>query len=1148
MSATPEQLQAIEARGEVLVSASAGAGKTTVMIKRLADILEEGASLDNVLAVTFTKKAAAQMKEKLRVELIARLNAADGEKRENIRAQLGKINTADISTIHSFCARLIRTYFYALKVDASFEVLSAGAEENALRARAMDDLFDGLYASDDPDLYTLLEKLRKKRSDKALKEMLYEAYDEVRQRPDYLKLLDGVSAASYTQEGFEKMCAEYGKVVAEKYGVLVCAIEKFAEGFRPALNAEGYLKVLDEMRSTLIALIDSGEIFTPPSRLSNSVKPRVRSEVAEDDAAFSAFCDKIKKRYKAINKDTCDMETERRRFFESGAIAQAFVSVLKKFAAAYDGVKREESKLDYGDLEHYALALLNGEECDEDVRAAIREKYQFVFVDEYQDVNPIQDGIISAVAGNDIFCVGDLKQAIYGFRGSRSRFFAEKCGVVGNRGKYVILPDNFRSANGVIAFVNELFSKVMKPPVCEFDYADGHAMRGGARYKEGCGGVAEICLFEGGEIQKEEARGIYSVSEQKLAAKSLTAEGLAVLQLVEEALKSEYFDPDEGRMKKVETGDICVLTRKRANRSAQGIVRALTSRYPVAGAAEVNICDRPEIIRMLDVLNYLDNGAQDVELASALLSPLGAMTEGELAKIRIFGDANKDRIIKDERENKTPLFRECANAYAKDCKDGTAEKLNAFYGRVERLRTLSGSIGAARLIDEIICVGNFSAAYDTEGKLAALRRLQSEAYSPSGELYLGAFLAKVRAGGNKILAPAALASDCIKVMTMHASKGLEFPVVIVADIAASYAGDDRCEMPFDDDFGFAPRYFNAEDRSQSNTLLRRLYKMRAEREELSNEINLFYVACTRAKYALYILTGRADGYDSVKACYADNYADLFDIKAFSPRILSVEEQSGQSEEGVRRVLDESRADQNTLDELREISSYIYPYERGVDLPVKGSASGLLRALSEEGNAEILFDDEMEEGADTNAQAGIAYHRFLELCDFSKKDEEGVRAQLKSFESAGLMTAEQISLLGVEQLVRILSMSAFDGVENKNLYREREFVCRLPSADYTSLKNGGNGFAVGGDDGNGVILQGAIDLLAVNRRDGRAVSADIIDYKYSAHSESYISKKYAPQLALYRSVVCAIYGLKESDVSTTIINIRALKQIDLTGGD
>ena len=1145
MSATPEQIQAIEARGEVLVSASAGAGKTTVMIKRLADILEGGASLDNVLAVTFTKKAAAQMKEKLRTELIARLETAQGDKRENIRVQLGKINTADISTIHSFCARLIRTYFYALKVDASFEVLSAGAEENALRARAMDDLFDGLYAEGDSDLYTLLERLRKKRSDKALKEMIYEAYDEVRQRPDYIGLLDRASAFTFTEEGFAAVCAEYGKAVAEKYAVLIRAIENFAQGFRPAVNAEGYLKVLDEMRSTLVALAENEGVFAPPAKLSNSVKPRVKSEVAEDDAAFSAFCDKIKKRYKAINKDVEDEETERRRFLASGEVAKAFISVLKRFAAAYDGVKREECKLDYGDLEHYALALLKGEECDADVRAMIREKYLFVFVDEYQDVNPIQDEIISAVAGGDIFCVGDLKQAIYGFRGSRSRFFAEKCGVVGERGKYIILPDNFRSSKGVISFVNELFSKVMKPPVCEFDYADGHAMRGGARYASGREGVAEICLFEGGETQKEGAKGIYSVTEQKLTEKKFTAEGLAVLQLVGEALKSEYYDPDEGRMKKVEAGDICVLTRKRANKSAQGIVRALTTKYPVAGAAETNICDRPEIMRMLDVLSYLDNGAQDVELASALLSPLGNMTEGELAEVRIFGDANRNEIIKDERENKTPLFRECAEYYATHRSDGVAQKLNGFYSRVDRLRTLSGSIGAARLIDEIMCVGNFSAAYDTEGKLAALRRLQSEAYSAGGELYLGAFLAKVRSGGNRILAPAALASDCIKVMTMHASKGLEFPVVIVADIAASYAGDDRCEMPFDDDFGFAPRYFSADDRSYRNTLLRRLYKLRTEREELSNEINLFYVACTRAKYALHILTGRADEFDSVKASYADNYADLFDIKAFNPRILPVEEQIGQSEEGVRRVLDESRADENTLEKLKEISAFNYPFERGVDLPVKGSASGLLRALDEERNSEILFDDGMEDGADTNAEAGTAYHRFLELCDFSVRDEEGIKAQLSRFEREGLMSAEHVKLVGVEQLVRILSMPAFANVRGKDLYREREFVCHLPSADYISLKNGGRGFAVGEDDGNGVIVQGAIDLLVVNRINGKAAGAHIIDYKYSAHSDGYITKKYAPQLALYRSVVCRIYGLEENAVSTTIINIRALRQIEMS---
>ncbi|MDE7084637.1 MAG: UvrD-helicase domain-containing protein, partial [Clostridia bacterium] len=482
MSATPEQLRAIKARGEVLVSASAGAGKTTVMIKRLADILEDGASLDNVLAVTFTKKAAAQMKEKLRRELIARLDTDDVQKRENIRLQLSKINSADISTIHSFCARLVRTYFYVLKVDASFEVLADGAEQSALRARAMDDLFDGLYKSQDKDFFVLLDKLRKKRSDKALKELVYTAYDEVRQRPRWEELLSAAESGTFTDEGFKRVCAAYAESLAKKYSVLVGAIDNFTKDFRPAVNAKGYLKVLAEMRGTLVCAIAGGNPFSLPSKLCTAVKPRVKAEVADDDAAFSRFCDGVKKKYKALTKDMETEEVERARFLESGVVANAFSRLVKQFAEAYEGVKREEGKLDYGDLEHFALALLKGDGCDGDVREGIRDKYKYVFVDEYQDVNPIQDEIISAVSGGDIFCVGDLKQAIYGFRGSRSRFFSEKCGQVSGRGEYIILPDNFRSGEGVIDFVNRLFSGIMKPPVCEFDYFDGHAMRGGAMY------------------------------------------------------------------------------------------------------------------------------------------------------------------------------------------------------------------------------------------------------------------------------------------------------------------------------------------------------------------------------------------------------------------------------------------------------------------------------------------------------------------------------------------------------------------------------------------------------------------------------------------------------------------------------------------
>ncbi|MCM1439095.1 MAG: UvrD-helicase domain-containing protein [Roseburia sp.] len=1132
MSMTPEQESAVKARGEVLVSASAGAGKTTVMIKRLADILEEGASLDNVLAVTFTKKAAAQMKDKLRKELIARLDTDDEKKRENIRLQLSKINSADISTIHSFCARLVRTYFYVLKVDASFEVLSDGAEQSALRARALDDLFDGLYKSHDKDFELLLGKLRKKRSDKTLKELVCSSYDEVRQRPRWQRLLSRAERDTFTDEGFERVRGAYALSLAEKYSVLIDAIDAFKAKFKPSVNAAGYFKVLDEMRETLINVIAEGDPFNLPQRLCVSAKPRVKAETAEEDAAFSAFSDGVKKKYRAITKDLEDEQTERARFLESGVVANAFSRLVKLFAEAYDGVKRDEGKLDYADLEHCALALLTGDECDNDVKEGIREKYKYVFVDEYQDVNPIQDEIISAVAGGgDIFCVGDLKQAIYGFRGSRSRFFSERCGQVSGRGRYIILPDNFRSGAGVIGFVNRLFSEIMKPPLCEFDYSEGHAMRGGAMYN-GNRGRAEICLFDGGEKVKKEAEGVYSVADGRAAERQFSAEGLAVLSLVEEALKSEYFDADSGEFKKVQAGDICVLTRKRANKSAREIVRALSSKYPVAGAAETNICDRPEIRRMLDILSYIENGEQDVPLVCALLSPLGCLTESELAAVRIFGGTEKN----------APAFGKCCKRYAEEKRDALSDKLRAFFARADKLRLLSESCGAARLIDEIMRVTGFSAAFDTEQKVIALRRLQREAASPSGELYLSAFLSKIRAGGYNVTASSALSSDCVKVMTMHASKGLEFPVVIVADIAVGFGGDERAEMPFGDDFGFAPRYFG-EGRIYRNTILRRLYSARKKREDLSNEINLFYVACTRAKYALHVLCGRAEAYDGLNANFAENYADLFDVSAFTPRILPVERVTGQISEGVKRVLDASRADVNLYENLKEIAEFKYPYKLGVELPVKSSASQLLSLLSGE-NADLLFDDGAESGADTSIEAGIAYHRFLELCNFEITDKNGIISQLGAFASSGVLAESQRARLDPEQLESILKMPAFNAVRGRAVYREREFVCRLPSADYLAIKGGGEGLNVCSEDGNGVILQGAIDLLCVRRESGRVVAADIIDYKYTAHGDGYLAQKYKPQLALYRSVVCKIYALPESAVSATIVNIRACRQIKL----
>lgn len=1134
MKATKEQLASIAARGEVLVSASAGAGKTTVMIERLANILcgdggKELVDLDNVLCVTFTKKAAAHMKEKLRTELVKRLKDANEDLRKHLRVQLGKINSADISTIDSFCSRLVKTYFYELKIEANFQQIADDAEKEELMSRAMDTLFDEGYASASPDFLLVVERLKKGRSDKAVKSSISASYERIRICPDYKKMLEEACANTFTESGFLSVCACMKEAVNQRLNAIIQAIDDYIAGDGQQLDGEGYFNVLNDMRQNIEEYVQSDDLFSAPQKLTSLSRPKGEGEAVK---AFDDFSKSVKKRFKELT--AFDEEQERVHFFESGKLAVAYTKLVLAFDEEYAGVKRFEGKLDFGDLAQYALRLLRGEDCDIGIKESIKNKYQYVFVDEYQDVNPIQDEIISLAAGNDVFLVGDVKQAIYGFRGSRSEFFSNKCQRVGKNASYIVLPDNFRSSSAVIDFVNENFSKIMTPQFCSFDYANGHAMRGGSRYGEEHKGVAEFCLFYKDEEQKRVADKVYSVAGERAEKKRTSNGALAVLSLVRKALSSTYYDADSGKEVKVQTGDICILTRKNSTAAVQEIIKVLSKEYPVASSAEINICERPEILKMLDILSYLNNGEQDIPLASTMLSPLGGFCENDLVTIRAHGG----RGVKN--------FRAAVEGYAVRRDDELAKRITIFFNRIENLKKLSACVGAAKLIDEIMKNGSFAAEFSSPAKLNYLRALQRYAYGADGELSLAAFLAKVKAAKGKICAPASVASDCITVMSMHASKGLEFPVVIIADIAASFRGDSGDNMKFDEHFGFAPKYY-CEDRSCSETLLRRLISLKEARENISNELNLLYVAFTRAKYALYVVTAEAKSYNLLNALYATNYSSLVNFEGQQMQKLDLTSVQTVNEQlSPLPVLD--CPDKELLSKIKQASGYKYGFEQAISLPVKSSATGLMAERDNIDDGVILFPVEHEsEGGKVKdaAMVGIAYHRFLELCDFAQNGKEDIARQLEKFAVSGHISAEQLQLLDKDELFKILQMPAFKGVLGTTLYREREFLCKLSSAEYVGLKEGEilNDATIR-DDGNGVIVQGAIDLLSVKRENGKAVSASIIDYKYTSKTDEAVIKKYSPQLALYKSVVCKIYGLEKSCVSTTIINLRACRQIDL----
>lgn len=1090
---TAQQQAAIDSRGKIIVSASAGSGKTFVMIEKLVNAIADGADLDEVLAVTFTKKAAAQIKEKLRGALIKRMELSDGDTRARLKVQLSKIASSDISTIHSFCARLLRTYFYVLDVDGGFDIISSDdSAAKELISRAAENLFDRLYEENNPNFKLILKRYMKKRSDKTVKNLLTEAYSAVRSTAHYKDVLNG-SRLLYTEEGFDGISYMYSAALTAKYERLFDAVCKFENTFPVTQKASVYATLFNEMKEAVNASASAG-IFGEKPPLTVTRKPADAPEDKPAGELYKKFREGIAKRYNALNGDTEGRQTELEYFLKSGETAAAFSDLLLQFDAEYSAVKREENKLDYNDLEHLTLELLT----NESVKKQINEKYKYVFVDEYQDVNPVQEEIISSL-GQEVFLVGDVKQAIYGFRGSKSQFFTRKFKDFSCAGQALRLSNNFRSAGGILNFVNGLFSDIMREDTCGIDYADSSVMIGGGKYPEG-EGEAKVLIF--GKDEKEERQlKVYSVLDDSKEVKH-SREGLGIVTLVGEILKGKHYDADKGCLVDTQAGDICILTRKNKGASVEGIVKALRDAgYSVAGVKEESIFAFPEVKKFLDILELIENSEQDIPLVTALLSPLGGFTEDELARVKI--------IYKDKKEYKQ--FRVCCRDYAARFYDGKAQKLNAFYKKLNRLRELSDILNVGELCDEILGEYGLGLEIGAE-KVKNVIRLAEEGEN----LRLSEFLDKIKSGG-EITAPAHSSSDSIKVMSMHASKGLEFPVVIISDITRTFKGMDYTEMPFDEQFGFAPKYHNDKELITRKTVLRRLVKLKSDAEELKNEFNLFYVACTRAMNKLYILAEEPKLYDPAAVTEARSYADIFDMEK-----TGYEELLPHSEFGAQtsrdRILGE--VDEELKEAINKKFMAGYSHPSSVNLPVKSSASAILKAdIGEEHFAvRTLFGGEGE----TSVQKGIAYHRFLQLCDFSKRSREEIESELARFADGGKIEKEQAELLDSAELAQILNMPVFDGLAGCELLREQEFLCRLPASEL--FENA--------DEEDGVLVQGAIDLLVLTRS-----GYLIIDYKYSKKSADELVNHYKKQLQLYKKAVAKIKKVAENTIRTVLVNIR-----------
>lgn len=1193
---TPEQRRAVtETEGNMLVSASAGSGKTYVMIERLIGIVLDGkAKVSEILAVTFTEAAAAEMKQKLVSALRKRL--IDGGDNSAVRAALDEVPSASISTIHKFCADLLRSYFYEIGLDPAFKI----ADETAaceIQNAAADKTFSELYDAGDEDFLYLVRIFRSGRSDAELKKVIKKTAEFALSEKNPEEFLEKCGS-SPTENEFEEIENELAAMLKERAAALLPSFENARE----VLRAAGVKKpddYFDEVAARLKEIVAAPDLVRISAVCSSGVRkaPSVPGDLEDEKKAF----DDLKKKLGKLFEDGEALldggeESAKAVFLSTERTVKALSRLAILYKNKYDEMKADESLVDFSDLEHLAYKLLT---TSENALTSVRNKYKYAFCDEYQDVNAVQEAILNLVSPHGLFMVGDVKQCIYAFRGCNPDIFASKFAafevcekrvgsviavgkadaeIYDNVGKAVALAENFRSADGVLKAVNNVFSATMTEKSSRINYAKNQ-MKSGGLYPENTG-YAAMHVIVGEKEKRESPTGVYDLVKDAETEDEPDSfyEGLLVGELIEKELGEPIFDIKLGDTRPAEPKDIAVLLRN-SKGFATDVIKTLSRlNVPVSSAAKDPVVDYPEIKLLIDILRLIDFYADDSPLIAVMKSSVGGFDEEELAAIRAFAPSSRSRSLpvssslvapeNDEEKRKTPTFLECVEYYIKE---GTDEKLREKIARFDeyfkKIRLLAEFCGAGEILVRIIKECSLDLEILT-GRLGELRlervnRFVAESEKGGVKLTVGEFLKKIENSGDEISVAEAGGSNSVTVMSMHSSKGLEFPVVIIAGLGRQFnASDERDVLLLSKTRGFAPYCYDEQAMTKSTTLKRELVKNETRRATAREELRLLYVAMTRAQSKLHLVTSaelpaeRNETTASLARKFTDYFSpcdmpvvihDKADIKTF-----------GRAGETRNILVGEAR--ESLKEKISESVSFRYPFEADTVLPVKRAVTSISEEMSEtkpvvfgvdgddvyEDNYDDFYDDfydDTESAGDSLSgdasdgnkkgkitvgkgkanERGTAYHKFLENLDFNAKsaDNELIR-QL----SQGVLLPEQAKLLDKNTLQKIVNSGIFVRLDGYKIYREQPFVAGFSAKDVGYEKAEGE-----------ILVQGIIDLLAV-----KGDEAIILDYKATGKSREEMLGKYKTQLEIYKKAVEKVMKLKVK--KTILFNVFTCETVEV----
>ena len=1148
------------------------AGKTAVLVERIIEkIIYDKVDIDKILVVTFTSSAASEMRERILDAIYKKLE--ENPEDENLQRQIVLLNKSNICTIDSFCLDVIRNNFFEIDVSANARVAD-GTEILLLKQEILDDLFEEKYVSEDADFISLINTYTHYNKDEELKDLILKIYSYIQASPfpeDWLE--ESIAKLKVDRnENFSE--TQWGKFIISKVN------ENLENGILKLKNIKNKIDIFQDMdKYSNILSMDIAGICEVKNSLSDWNKAceklgalnfktwpadkKITNEYKDEAKEIrNSVKEEIKKIKSLLITDSKEANEE---ILYMHDILEKLKNLILEFSKKFYDAKREKNIMDFNDMEHLALNILvkkdeNGNIIKTEVAKKYEEKFEEIAIDEYQDSNLVQEYILTSIStGNNIFMVGDVKQSIYKFRQARPQLFLEKYNTYlldpnEKEDRKIKLFKNFRSRRNILDFTNLVFENLMSEELGEINYDIEEYLNLGANYPE----IEQNLITEAYVIETSEEEVSAWKNEEEVTEESddkpedVVLEARFVAQKIKELMESKFeVSNKDGSTRDIMYRDIAILLRSTSGTA--GIYEKELSDFgiPVYSENSGEYLQSTEIETIMALLKIINNPMQDIPLVTVMRSPIGNFTDNELLEIRL-KDRNSnfyEALEKSKEIKKVENFLNMLEELRKD------EEYMALDEWIWNIYVKTGYMNYVSLMPNgAIRLQNLKMLFE--------RAKQYESASFKGLFNFINFIDKIKFNSEDLSAAKLIGENenVVRIMTIHKSKGLEFPVVILGGFGKQFNFKDLNEpILLDQDLGFGPQYINDDLKIEFPTLAKKALGLKAKDEVISEEMRVLYVALTRPKEKLIIVgrqkeankkmqeklklleayksKGKINSYivgkyktylDWLELIYikegVENTKNIFSLDVINKNSIVKKQIEADIQKDFGAELNK-KENVEYKKQVAEIIKWQYKFKDIINLPSKTSVTKIkeMQNIMEINEQTKKIDIEIAEKNDvnvlteapkflsniknqkvSNTRKGTLMHLCIQkMNEKVQYNEDNLEVLIDELVRKNIISEEEAKAIDKEKILEYTKSNLWLELSNaKEIHKEQPFYINIKASSI---------YGTTGEDEE-ILVQGVIDLYFINEKD----ELILVDYKTDyVDNEQKLVEKYKKQLELYK---------------------------------